>query len=67
MRGDQQLWQQILDAQKEVGDLDAAYKASIADPPRGEAFDKGVLNRLTVAKLKLLRLQSEWGRRTNRR
>jgi len=66
MRGNQQLWQQILDAQKEVDELDAASKASVADSP-GQALDRSALNRLTAAKVKLARLHSEWGRRSKHR
>jgi len=63
MLNEQQLWQLVLDAQKEVDELDAVYQASVADTLSGGTFDRGCLNRLTAAKVKLARLHSAWGRR----
>lgn len=63
---DDELWQQVLDAQAQVDEMKAAYDASIADAHRGvgQAFDTGPADRLAAAKLKLRLVQARWDART---
>ncbi|HUP07464.1 MAG TPA: hypothetical protein VMU47_09950 [Caldimonas sp.] len=67
MLNDDQLSQRVLEAKKHVEELEAAYKASIEDTLRGRTFDKGLLNRLTLAKAQLASLSLQWSRRNKRR